>query len=292
MDDKVFKELTISQTKDNHLNMYRLINLLPCTQYSIKVETICIFKDLKRTSRPVEVDLATIPEPPLKLELDSRQCNSVTIKWEHSKSKQKDHKYKISIQAPQIDYSSSAEVPSVRNTFNCSKLPDIIGTGQKYWLQVTYSHSFKTKGQVQVIESFPLNAAFFSKPLAPTNFRFGKHENEIIWARSLSLTVTTYRVKWRTMDENGRTDEALVQFSAKESDCHFNFPYLEINIPYKVNIYSIVKDDAESAESKELHNKVIKNFTEDGNLELNIYSDEKDRSSSVMSPISIASHQG
>ena len=96
----------------------------------------------------------------------------------------------------------------------------------------------------------------------------------------------------KQMDENGRTDEAVVQFSAKESDCHFNFSYLEINIPYKVNIYSIVKDDAESAESKELHNKVIKNFIEDGNLELNIYSDEKDRSSSVMSPISIASHQG
>ena len=94
------------------------------------------------------------------------------------------------------------------------------------------------------------------------------------------------------MDENSRTDEALAHYSAGESDCHFNFPYLEINIPYKVNIYSIVTDDSERVESKELHNKVIKNFTEEGNLELNIYSDEKDRSSSVMSPLSMTSHQG
>ena len=292
MDEKLYRELTVQQTVQNQINMYRLTNLSTCTRYSILVETVCIFKQLKRTSKPVVIEMTTLPEPPLKLELESRHCNSITIKWEHSKNKQKDQKYKISIRAPQIDYSATAEVPSDRNMFNFSKLPDVAGSGQKYSLQVVYSYSFLSDGQLQQVESFPVNAAFFSKPLAPTNFRFGENENEIIWARSLSIGVQTYKVKWRRIDEGGRTDEALVHYSSGENDCYFTFPYLEINIPYKVNIYAIVRDDSENVESKELHNKIIKNFMEDGSLELSIYSEEKDRSSSVMSPISIASHQG
>ena len=53
-------------------------------------------------------------------------------------SQQANHRHRLSIEAPAISYAAEYFLPGDKNTFNFSKLPEIIGTGEKYTVKVEY----------------------------------------------------------------------------------------------------------------------------------------------------------
>ena len=85
-------------------------------------------------------------------------------------------------------------IPGDKNTFNFSKLPEIIGTGEKYTVKVEYL--VVPMGSDQEVSSKPLQGIFTTKPLAPSNFKVAPESNEISWTRSGTPRVRSYKVRW------------------------------------------------------------------------------------------------
>ena len=91
-----------------------------------------MFDSLKTVSEEETLKFCSLPETPTNLVLENRYPNSFTIKWDSPIVTQTTHKYKLSIEAPSIAYSSEYSTAGDKNTFNFSKLPDIIGTGNRF----------------------------------------------------------------------------------------------------------------------------------------------------------------
>ena len=110
-------------------------------------------------------------------------------------SQQTNHRHRLSIEAPAISYAAEYFLPGDKNTFNFSKLPEIIGTGEKYTVKVEYL--VVPMGSDQEVSSKPLEGIFTTKPLAPSNFKLTTESDEISWTRSGTPRVRSYKVRWK-----------------------------------------------------------------------------------------------
>ena len=71
--------------------------------------------------------------PPTSLTLEFSTTTSLTVKWEHSSlgpgtSLQK---FKLSIESFILGYAMEYSVAGDKNTYNFSKLPDVVGAGKE-----------------------------------------------------------------------------------------------------------------------------------------------------------------
>ena len=155
----------------------------------------------------------TRPEPPSNLTLEARSPNSLTVKWENPSvvaGQLVNHRHRLSIEAPAISYAAEYFVPGDKNTFNFSKLPDIVGTGEKYTVAV--EHLVVPVGGDQEVNSEAIKKVFTTKPLAPSNFKMLPESNEISWTRSATPRVHSYKVFFYIKYKN----EKATRFGGKE----------------------------------------------------------------------------
>ena len=120
------------------INSFLVSNIFPGTCYTVTITSVCVFEILETVSEGESLKFSTRPEPPSQLSLDSRSPSSLTVRWEQPPSTLTSHKYKLSIESPAISYSADYTVGGDRGTFNFSKLPEIIGTGETYEVKVEY----------------------------------------------------------------------------------------------------------------------------------------------------------
>ena len=130
MDNKIKRELAVKHKVDKAVNFFQVENILQGTEYSVTITSVCVFETLKTTSDEKKLTFTTLPEAPSNLVLESRFPNSLTVKWDSPSLTQTTHKYKLSIEAPAIAYSTDYTMAGDKNTFVFSKLPDIVGGGE------------------------------------------------------------------------------------------------------------------------------------------------------------------
>ena len=159
------------------------------------------------------------------------------------------------------EFVSTIEVPGDKTQYTLSKLPEIVGTGYAYSIDVSVVVTTMRENEVT---SSPVSGIFLTKPLAPTNLRLDKDRPRgILFHKSMTPYVQRYKIKWRPLDEaEGGTEvnEAFVGASpvqdAGDSTISFVFPpTLTVGAVYKVNVYATVDTMNQTTESKELHEK-------------------------------------
>ena len=132
------RELAVKHNTESVINSFLVSNIFPATCYSLTISCVCIFETLKTVSVEESLQFSTRPDPPVNLSLEGKSPNSLTVKWDPSPSQLTSHRYKLSIECPVISYSAEYNIGADRTTFNFSKLPDIIGTGETYEVKVEY----------------------------------------------------------------------------------------------------------------------------------------------------------
>ena len=140
MDNKIKRELAVTHKVDKTFNSFLFENITQGTGFTVSIKSVCVFETLRTTSDEKKLTFCTLPEAPSNLVLESRFPNSLTVKWDSPSLTQTTHKYKLSIEAPAISYSTDYTIggDNFFNTFSFSKLPDIIGTGETYTVKVEY----------------------------------------------------------------------------------------------------------------------------------------------------------
>ena len=120
--------------------------------------------------------------------------------------------------------------------------------------------------------SEPTIAVFTTKPQPPKEFRVDG--DQIIFTKSESSTVRSYKLRYRNSEEDGtKTEEIIIPSSSESDTMSVKMSGLTSKVPYRVNITAIVEDQLSNnvAESKALHEKVV--ASKDGSL--SIYKEEE-----------------
>ena len=129
-DGEVMRELAVRHLPDKALNSFLLDALSPATSYQASIKTVCVFENLRTVSDEKSLWLVTLPLPPSNLSLENSSPTSLTVKWElcqHPPAQNR--KFKLSIENCILGFSSEYSVAGDKNTFNFSKLPDVVGSG-------------------------------------------------------------------------------------------------------------------------------------------------------------------
>lgn len=295
-DGKVFKDLSVSRSSKSFI----ILGLSPGQDYDIVLIALCVSDDGKRTESDPEVtSMTTLPEKVRNLRLDNATPNSLTIKWD-APVVSSNYKYKVTISGktsldgdepdddndslelspesadvneiadqlsrPKItDFLSTIEVAGDKTQYTISKLPEIIGTGYPYLVEVSV---VVTTSRDKEVTSQAVSGVFVTKPLAPTNLRIDKEKPcGILWYKSMTPNVRRYKVRWKPSDDSMpldasvKIDEAFVNAGSiqdgSENTISFVFPpTLQVGSVYKVNVYAIVEIFNQPVESKELHEKL------------------------------------
>ena len=93
-----------------------------------------------------------------------------------------------------VEFSSSIEVPGDKTQYTIAKLPEIVGTGYPYSIEVSVIVTTQRENEVT---SNPVSGIFATKPLAPTNLKPDKDRaRSIVWHKSMTPYVQRYRVRW------------------------------------------------------------------------------------------------
>ena len=137
-DNKIKRKLAVTHKVDKTFNSFQFENITQGTGFTVTIKSVCVFETLRTTSDEKKLTFCTLPEAPSNLVLESRFPNSLTVKWDSPSLTQTTHRYKLFIEAPAISYSTDYTIGGDKNTFNFSKLPDIIGTGETYKVKVEY----------------------------------------------------------------------------------------------------------------------------------------------------------
>ena len=161
------------------------------------------------------------------------------------------------------EFVSTIEVPGDKTQYTLSKLPEIVGTGYAYSIEVCVVVTTPRENEVT---SSPVSGIFLTRPLAPTNLRLDKDRPRgIFFHKSMTPYVQRYKIKWRPLEENEAGAELVEAFvgatpvqDAAESTISFVFPpTLTVGAVYKVNVYAVVDTHNQSMDSKELHEKFL-----------------------------------
>ena len=260
-DGKVFKTVALSKTK----NSFNFVSMEPATDYDVSVVSLCVSKEgFREESDKAKNSFTTLPEPVRNLRMDNSTPNSILVKWD-APSIPSSHvsrsKLRLGIKClGSADHSQSVEVAADKTQYNFSKLPDPEGSGQRYEVEAVCS--VVTVREINV-KSKTTSAVFYTIPLKPSGLtvRGDGSEEKIVWNPSPTLTVTKYKVRWRTTEEGQKTEEALVAAVKAGEQNVFEFrPKLMPDTVYKVNVYAVVEpgdSEGQAIESKELHEKLI-----------------------------------
>jgi len=263
-DGKDSQEFATKAQSDSLVNTFQMEDIPSATEFSFSITTVCVFDKMKTVSDEEKVEFITLPHPPRNLELENRLTNSFQVKWDGSGETVASHKYRLSINNENINYTNTYEINGDRRLFNFSKLPDILGTGEIYSIRIVYV--VQPLGSEKEVESEPLVGAFLTKPLPATNFSIGEEENSISFQKSATTSVSYYKLRCKSAEEGSKSDEYLIHNNnTDDNNIHFKFPQnLNSGVHYKVNIYAVVDkkdEDFEVLESKELHEKIIQTET-------------------------------
>ncbi|XP_023323607.1 uncharacterized protein LOC111697737 isoform X2 [Eurytemora carolleeae] len=275
-DNKFQRELSVKHKSSSQVNSFQFENLPPATELSVIISTVCVYDNLKNTSDEERITFITLPLPPRNLELESRLTNSFVVKWEAQTGTTAVHKFKLNIQCTEIGYSNTFEVNGDKRTFNFSKLPDVTGTGECYSVNISYI--VHPPGSDSEVESAVVSGHFYTKPLPPSQIKLGPG-NLISWTNSLSKSVSLYKLKYKSMDDGGKSEEILIPADPGVDTSSTLLNTLIFGTPYKINIYGLLEiSDQENLESKELHEKII--LTDSG---LVVYHEDQERPGSSLS---------
>ena len=206
--EQVKRDLAVKHQGGSSVTNFLLDSLPSATSFTVSVSSVCVFETLKTISDAETIVFQTRPEPPSNLTLEARSPNSLTVKWENPalSGQHINHRHRLSIEAPAISYAAEYFVPGDKNTFNFSKLPEIVGTGERYTVKVEYL--VVPVGSDQEVNSEPLKKVFTTKPLAASNFKLLPESEEISWTRSATPRVQRYKVRWK--GEEGRAAEEVI----------------------------------------------------------------------------------
>ena len=130
-DDKIKRELAVKHKAEKAVNSFVVTDLTPATAFSVSIRSVCVFESLKTISEEEHLTFCSLPMQPTNISLETRATNSLTIKWEPPQHTHAAQKYKLVIMSPSIEYSAQYSITGDKNTFNFSKLPDIIGSGEE-----------------------------------------------------------------------------------------------------------------------------------------------------------------
>jgi len=267
-DGKYKGEFAVKNNADKTMETYKFLDIPSATEYTATIKTVCVFEHMRTVSEEVPLIFCTLPEPPTNLSLEARFPNSLTVKWDPpaGMTNFNSHRYRLSIESASIGYTAEYSLPGDKSTFVFSKLSD----GEHFNVKVEYCVT-PCKSDTETI-SAPLCGQFTTKPLAPTNFKLGSNQYEIIWSKSPSVKVSEYKLRYRSSEEGSKAEEIYIkEFSSEDSEINAVLKDLQPETLYKINIYAIVHDvNAKEVESKELHEKVI--VKEDG---LVLHEDDK-----------------
>ena len=305
-DGKMFKDVAVTRNSKSFV----ILGLGPGLDDDISLTSLCVAADGKRTeSDPATISTTTLPEKIRNLRLDNATANSLTLKWD-APVVSANYKYKVTISGktgeeeletdehdslewrfdqndpaaeamelarPKMaEFVSTIEVPGDKTQYTLSKLPEIVGTGYAYSIEVCVVVVTLRENEVS---SSAVSGIFVTKPLAPTNLRLDKDRARgILFYKSMTPYVQRYKVKWRPVDESDGNSEVVEAYvgaaplqDGTDSLISFVFPpTLLFDTVYKVNVHAVVDVANQSVESKELHEKLLLKY--DG--ELTIYTEE------------------
>ena len=124
-------ELAVRHQPDKILNSFVVESIRPATSYTASIKTVCVFENLRTISEEKTLTFVSLPEAPTNLSLGNSSPSSLTVRWDLSQQQPQAQtiKVKLSIENSDLGYSSEYHSTGEKNTFNFSKLPDVVGSG-------------------------------------------------------------------------------------------------------------------------------------------------------------------
>ena len=216
------------------------------------------------------VGFVTHPRPPLNVRLDSAGASSLRVRWDPpSETGSAKPSFSLTIQpldkevAEQFGEEFIKEVDS--NIFTFSKLPEVIGSGQKYEVAIRTSVNIGGK----VFQSEAVKKIFTTKPLPPEQIEISNSNcDEFSWKRSQTRGVTKYKFRVKKNDERPVdycVDDNIIQEEGSDDGesqvISFRVPTkFEEGSEYRINIFSILEMDNTVLESDPCHARVARIF--------------------------------
>ena len=130
-DGGVKRELAVRHQPERILNSFLVESIRPATFYTASIKTVCVFENLRTISEEKTLTFVSLPEAPTNLSLENSSPSSLTVRWDLSQQQPQAQtiKVKLSIENSDLGYSSEYHSTGEKNTFNFSKLPDVVGSG-------------------------------------------------------------------------------------------------------------------------------------------------------------------
>ena len=135
-DGKYKRDFTQFLIADKIIQFHEFYDLQAATEYRVAIRAVCLFEKLKTRSEEDHLTLCTLPEPPTSLSLESRYPNSLTVRWSPAPLVPglAAHRYRLSLESPDIGYREETNHPGDKTTFTFSKLQD----GETFALRIEY----------------------------------------------------------------------------------------------------------------------------------------------------------
>ena len=251
---------------------YELVGISICknSSKSKSVPNILISQATEIKSDEAIVGFVTHPKPPLNVRLDSAGASSLRVRWDPpSETGSAKPSFSLTIQpldkevAEQFGEEFIKEVDS--NIFTFSKLPEVIGSGQKYEVSIRTSVNIGGK----VFQSEAVKKVFTTKPLPPEQIEISNSNcDEFSWKRSQTRGVTKYKFRVKKNDERPVdycVDDNIIQEEGSDDGesqvISFRVPTkFEEGSEYRINIFSILEMDNNVLESDPCHARVARIF--------------------------------
>ena len=118
-------------------------------------------------SEEKSLTFTTIADPPTSLSLDNSTPSSLTVRWEAAAVGPGAAilKFRLTLECGALGLLTEHSVTGDKNTFNCSKLPDVVGSGGYFRYLVLH---FKQPKETFIMFSFYSNMIRFIMYTTPT----------------------------------------------------------------------------------------------------------------------------
>lgn len=265
-DGKEFKSVAVPKSAKT-FNVY---GMSPSSDYDVSITALCVYQDRRTQGDPTTIPVTTLADPVKNLRMENSTPNSIFVKWDAPTGvmNPQNAKYKITISAPELEFSQTVDLSGDKTQYNFSKLPDPEGSGHMFKIDVQASILTIREHEVTSDPS-TLNCA--TLPHKPSGFKIGTRPFDIVFTKSPTPTVSSYKIKWKSIEEGSKPEETIIPTSQSEEQ-HFKLKGLTPNLVYKVNVYALVTLPNDVVlESKELHEKVI---LDEASKELKVFVDE------------------
>ena len=226
------------------------------------------------------VGFVTHPRPPQNVRLDSAQASSLRVRWDPPAECSVKPAFSLTIKPLDKEVSDhfgdefNKEVDS--NIFTFSKLPEVIGSGQRYEVGVSTIVNIGGK----VFQSEAVKKIFITKPLPPEQIEISNSNcDEFSWKRSLTRGVTKYKFRVKKDDERPVDyyvdDNIIVEEESDDGESQtisFRVPIkFEEGSDYRINIFSLLEIETIVLESDPCQARVARIFeNSEANIDLKL----------------------